>query len=181
MQGRRHAELAPEAPDPPVQVVDLGRTAGLDVLEHGRLVAVGDIRPGGVVDQLLGIGVEHDALGIRDRLALVDEPRDEGAEVGPLADTAVREARERADRVRRRVEDHLAPLAGACVVDRMSRHSRPRARVGEPLDGRHGNRPRLVRPERRVSFDVPLHDPRLEKLAGGERRSPDDALDVRCE
>ena len=47
-------------------------------------------------------------------------PRDERAQVGPLADAAVREPGERADRIRRRVEDHLAPL-------RPARVARPRA------------------------------------------------------
>ena len=56
-------------------------------------MAVGDIGPGGVVDQRLGIGVERDPLRGRDGLALVDEVRDERAEVGALADPAVREAR----------------------------------------------------------------------------------------
>ena len=48
--------------------------------------------------------------------------RDELAQVRPLAHPAVREARQRADRVRRRVEDHLAPLGRAPVGDRGGRH-----------------------------------------------------------
>ena len=62
---------------------------------------VRDVGTGGVVDELLGIGVEHDPLGGGDGLALVDEPGDERAEIRPLADAAVGEAGERADRVRR--------------------------------------------------------------------------------
>ena len=38
------AELAPEASDAAVQEVDLGLPARLDVLEHARLVPVGDVR-----------------------------------------------------------------------------------------------------------------------------------------
>ena len=42
--------LATESNDAAVQVVDLGRPSRLDVLQHRRLVVVGDVLLGGVVD-----------------------------------------------------------------------------------------------------------------------------------
>ena len=47
-----------EADDAAVEVVDLRRTVRFDVLEHRRLVVVGDLRLGCVVDQFLWIGIE---------------------------------------------------------------------------------------------------------------------------
>ena len=55
--------------------------------------------PGGVVDQLLGVGVELDALRRRDGLPLIDERADQPAETRVLADTAVRETGEGPDRI----------------------------------------------------------------------------------
>ncbi len=169
---------APKRDDAAVQVVDLGAPARLDVLEHAGLVVVGHLGPGRVIDQGLGIGVEGDALSARDGLALVDQAADERAQVGALADAPVREARERAERIRGRVEDDLAPLRRARVGDGVGRHARPRAGVGQALDLVHRRRLRLERPERRVALDVPLHDAGLEQLAGREGRAADHALDV---
>ena len=97
-------------------------------------MAVGDLRLRRVVDELLGIGVERDPLRRRDSLALVDERAHERAQVGPLAHAAVREPGQRADRVRRGVEDDLAPLRRARVGDGRRRHPAARARVRKPLD-----------------------------------------------
>ena len=80
-----------EASDAAVQVVDLGRPPRLDVLQHRRLVVVRDVLARGVVDELLRIVVELDALRGGDGLALVDEAGDERAQVRALADAAVRE------------------------------------------------------------------------------------------
>ena len=123
-----------EAGDAAVQVVDLRRPPRLDVLQHRRLVVVRDVLARGVVDQPFGIGVELDPLRRGDGLALVDEAGDERAQVRALADAAVREPRQRAERVRRGVEDHLAPLRAARVGDGARRHARARARIGEALD-----------------------------------------------
>ena len=101
--------------------------------------------------------------------------------VGPLADAAVREPGERAERVRRRVEDHLAPLRAARVGDRVRRHAAARAGVGEPLDLLERRRRSLERAERRVALHVPLHDAGRDDLPGRERRAADHALDVRGE
>ena len=167
-----------EADDAAVQVVDLGAPPRLDVLEHAGLVVVAHLGLGGVIDQRLGVGVEHDALGAGDRLALVDQAAHERPQVGPLADAPVREAGERAERIRGRVEDDLAPLRRSRIGDGVRRHARAGARIGQPLDllGRRGLR--LERPERRVALHVPLHDARLEHLAGRERRAADHAPDV---
>ena len=127
-------EAVAEADDAAVQVVDLGAPARLDVLEHAGLVVVAHLGLGGVVDQRLGVGVERDALGARDGLALVDQAADERAQVGPLADAAVRQAGERAERIRGRVEDDLAPLRRPRVGDRVRRHAGARAGVGQALD-----------------------------------------------
>ena len=150
----------------------------LDVLEHARTVVVGHVGPGGVVDQRLRVGVQLDPLRGGDRLALVDEPGDERAQRRVLADAPVREAGERADRVRRRVEDQLPPLRAARVGDRLRRHPGAGARVGEALDLGERRRARLERAERRVALHVPLHVARLEDAAGRERRAADHALDV---
>ena len=97
----------------------------------------------------------------------------------PLADAAVREPGERADRIRRRVEDHLAPLRAARVGDRARRHAAARARVGEPLDRRRTARgcgsygPSVVSP-----FTSHCTCPGSSDLPGGERRAADHALDV---
>ena len=155
------------------------RRPRLDVLEHAGLVVVGHLALRGMVDQRLGIGVELDALGARDRLALVDQAAHERAQVGPLADAPVRQARERAERVRGRVEDHLAPLRRARVRDRVRRHAGARAGIGEALDllGRRAGCGSNGR-ERRVALDVPLHEPGLEQLARRKGRAADHALDV---
>ena len=102
-------------------------------------------------------------------------PRDERGSVGSLADAAVGEAGQRADRVRRRVEDHLAPLRRTRVGDRGGRHPGPRARVGEPRDLVGAAGLRLERAERRVALHVPLHVAGLEQLAGREGRAADHA------
>ena len=81
--------------DAAAQVVDLRRTAPLDVLEHARLVVVRDVQACGVVDELLRVRVESDPLRGGDRLPFVDERADEGAEIGPLAHAAVREPGQR--------------------------------------------------------------------------------------
>ena len=121
---------------------------------------------------VLGVGVELDPLRRGDRLSLVDETGDERAQVGPLADTAVRQAGERPDRVRRRVEDDLPPLRAAGVRDRLGRHAAARARLGEPFDLRGGRRLRLERAERRVAPHVPLNVAGFDDLPGGEGRAP---------
>jgi hypothetical protein len=59
-----------ERDDRAVQKVDLGLAAGLDVLQHGRLVPVGDVPAGGVVEELLRAHVEDDPLRVRDRAPL---------------------------------------------------------------------------------------------------------------
>jgi hypothetical protein len=169
--------LPAEADDAAVEIVDLRRPPRLDVLQHRRPVVVRDVLARRVVDQLLGIGVELDPLRRGDGLALVDEAGDERAEVGALADPAVREPGQRADRVRRGVEDHLPPLRATRVLDGVGRHPGARAGVGQALDLRERGAP-VVGAERRVALHVPLHVPRLEEPARGERRAPDDALDV---
>src|SRR5205823_8440109 len=62
VEWRRHAALLAEADDAAVEVVDLRLPPRLDVLEHRRLVAVGDLELRTVVEQLRGIGIELDAL-----------------------------------------------------------------------------------------------------------------------
>ena len=129
----------------------------------------------------LRVGVEGDPLGGGDRLALVDEPGDERAEVGALADAAVREPGERADRVRRGVEDHLSPLRRARVGDRLGGmpprvQASARGSISAACE-----RARLERPESGVALHVPLHEAGLEQLAGRERRPADHARDVRGE
>jgi len=57
-------------------------------------------------------------------------------------------------------------------------HAAAGARVGETPNLRERGRLRLVRTERRVALDVPLHEPRLEDLSRRERRAADHALDV---
>ena len=113
-----------------------------------------------------------------DGLALVDEPGHERAQVGALADAAVREPRQRAERIRRRVEDHLAPLRAARVGDGVGRHPRARARVGETLDLVRRRGLRLERAERRVALHVPLDVTGREHAARRERGAADHALDV---
>ena len=74
--------------------------------------------------------------------------RHERAQVRPLADAAVRQAGERAERVRRGVEDHLAPLRAARVGDRVRRACRracrrrrgARSRPAAPAAARTGRR-----------------------------------------
>ena len=97
-------------------------------------MVVRDVGLRGVVDELLGICVERDALRSRHRLPLADERADERAQVGALAHAPVREAGEGADGVRRGVEDDLAPLRGPRVRDRRRRHAAARTGVGESLD-----------------------------------------------
>ena len=130
----------PNRPMPPFRKSTSVRPSGLDVLEHARLVPVGDLGLRCVVDQLLGVGVQDDPLRGCDGLALVDETRDERAERDVLADPPVRQARQSTDRVACRVEDHLAPLRGSRIVDRVRRHARARAGVGETLDLRARSR-----------------------------------------
>ena len=160
IQRRRHLVLAPEADDTAVEIVDLRPPSRLDVLEHRRFVVVRNLRLCRMVDQRFGIGVEHDALRRRNGLALVDETGDERTQVGPLAYPPVRQAGERADRVGRRVEDHLAPLRAARVGDSSRRHAAARARVCELDDLLEGRVAEGAK--RRIAFDVPLHVSGLE-------------------
>src|SRR2546423_584760 len=55
VEGRRHAPPLAETDAPAVQIVDLGRPTGLDVLQHRRLVVVGHLRLRGVVDEVFRI------------------------------------------------------------------------------------------------------------------------------
>ena len=103
---------------------------------------------------------------------------DHRAEVGPLAHAPVREAREGADRVRRRIEDDFAPLRTAGVRNGVRGHACAGARVCEPLDLVSRRRARLERAERRVSLHVPLHDAGSQDLPCRKRRPADDAPDV---
>ena len=116
VQRRRHADVGAGAHDAAVEGVDLGRPVRERVLEHARLVVV--VLAGGAVDHGLGIGVEHDAERVRDAPPLGDEAAGHRAQVGPVAQLAVREARQRGERVRRRVEQQLRPLGAASVVER---------------------------------------------------------------
>src|SRR2546430_16013859 len=68
VQRRRHSVLAPEADDTAVEIVDLRRATRFDVLEHRRLMAVGDLRLRRVVDQIFGVCIEDDPLCSGDRL-----------------------------------------------------------------------------------------------------------------
>ena len=106
--------LAPEADDAAVQEVDLGLPPRLDVLEHARLVVVGHVGPRRVVDQLLRIGVELDALRGGDRLALVDEPGDERAQAG-------------SSQTRPCVSPVSAPIGFVAALKITFRHCGPRA------------------------------------------------------
>ena len=131
-----------------------------------------------MVDELLGIRVERDPLRAGDGLSLVDERADDRAQVGPLAHAAVREPGERADRVRRGVEDDLAPLRGSRIGDGRRGHPAARARVREPRDLVRVRRLRLEGAERRLALDVPLHDAGLDDLPRRKRRAADDPRDV---
>ena len=179
LSGVGDAEAAAEADDAAVQVVDLGAPARLDVLEHAGLVVVGHLALRGVVDQRLGIGVEGDPLRARDGLALVDQAADQRAQVGPLADPPVREAGERAERVRGRVEDDLAPLRGPRVGDGVRRHAGARAGVGQALDllgivaGCGSKGPNVVSP-----LTSHCTTPGSSTLPGREGRAADHAPDV---
>ena len=141
-------------------------------------MVVGDVGPGGVVDQVLGVGVEHDPLRDRDRLALVDEARDERAERTVLADAPMCEAGQRADRIRGCVEDHLAPLGAARVGHGGRGQAGAGTRLGEALDLFERRRPRLEGAERGVALDVPLHVAGLDDASRREGRPADHALDV---
>ena len=157
-------ELAPEARDAAVQVVDLGRAPRFHVLEHARFVIVRDVGSGGVVDQLLRVRVEDDPLRGRDRLALLDERTHECAQVRPLADAPVRQPGERADRVRGGVEDHLAPLRRPCVrhggVGIPPRvHASASRSTSSSGAGLGSNGPSVVSP-----LYVPLHETRAERI-----------------
>ena len=125
-----------------------------------------------------GSASSDDPLRGGDGLALVHERAHDRAQVGPLADAPVRESRQRADGIRRSVEDDLAPLRRSRVGDGRRRHPAARARVREPRDLVRAGRLRLERAERRLALHVPLHDAGLEDLPGRERRSADDARDV---
>ena len=129
----------PKRPMPPFKN-SISVCARLDVLEHARLVVVGDVGLRGVVDELLGIGVEDDpcapATAFPSSTSALTIARRSGR-----SHAAVREPGERADGVRRGVEDDLAPLRRPGVRDRRvgmpprvhasaSARSRPHARAG---------------------------------------------------
>ena len=111
-----------EVDDGAVQEVDLGGPARLDVLQHRRLVVVGDLLAGGKLEQLLRGHVERDPLRVGHGPPLGHDRPGEVAR-RRLGDAPVREARERADRIRRGVEDQLAPLGSARVRERVRRHA----------------------------------------------------------
>ena len=129
-------------------------------------MVVGDLGPRRVVDQLLGVGVEHDPLRGRDGLALVDEPRDEPRAAPGRSQTrpCVRPVSAPIGFVAalKITLRHCGPRASATAC---RRHAGARAGVGEALDLLERRRARLERPERRVALDVPLHDAGLEDLA----------------
>ena len=105
----------PNSDDAAVQIVDLSLPARLDVLQHRRLVVVGDLGARRVVDQLLGIRVEHDPLRGRDGLPLVDE--------------AARRARAAAgcSQTRPCVSPVSAPIGFVAALKITLRHCGPRA------------------------------------------------------
>src|SRR5438067_6419628 len=104
-----------------VDQLELGRPAGLDVLEHRREMPVAALRREDV--HLPRVVVQLDARGCGYRLSLVDEVADEVAEVEELRRLGevevVRELRQRGDAVHRRVEDQLRPLRRAQVRERL--------------------------------------------------------------
>ena len=172
VERRVDAVAVAERDDRAVQEVDLGLAAGLDVLEHRRLVPVGDVLAGGVVEELLGAHVEHDPLRVGDGASLGHHRPGELAG-RRLGDLPVRAPGQRGDRVRGGVEDQLPPLGAARVRERMGRHPGARARVGERLDRRHRRRARLERADVRVALRVPADVARLDHVARRERRAAD--------
>src|SRR5207237_5486790 len=124
------------------------------------------VGPGCVVDQLLGIRVELVALRSGDRLPLVDQARGERAKIVALADAPMRQSGERTERVRRSVEDHLAPLRAASVGDRARRHPATSTGVGQQLDLLERCGTLLEGAERRVALHVPLQDAGLDDSYG---------------
>src|SRR5207237_10309772 len=95
-----------------------------------------------------------------------------------LADAPMREPGESADRVRRGVEDHLAPLGPAGVGDRLRGQAGTGAGLGEALDLLLRRRARLEGAERRVAPHLPADVSGLDEPPGRERRPADDALGV---
>ena len=72
----------------------------------------------------------------------------------------------------------LRHCGGRASATALGGHPGPGAGVRERLDRGEVDRARLEWPERRVALHVPLHDTRLEHLAGRERRAADHAVDV---
>ena len=95
-----------------------------------------------------------------------------------LGDAAVGEAGERSDRVRGGVEDQLAPLRAACVLERVRGHPPARARVGERLDLVHRRRARLERADVGIALRVPADVAGLDDVAGREGRAADHLANV---
>src|ERR671918_1611900 len=126
VQRNGNAELLRLADERARDQVDLRRAAGLDVLEHRRIV--GAATPGGEDVHLPRILVERDSGGLRDPLALLDELVDEVAEIGrelPVGEVVVvRKAGEGRYRVDGGVEDQLRPLGGAQVGEGASPEAR---------------------------------------------------------
>ena len=138
----------PKSDDAAVQEVHLGLPPRLDVLQHRRLVAVA--RPRAAPRSRSAPPDRSRARSPAPRRPPCPRRRAarRAARSGGCSQTrAVREPGQRAERVRRRVEDHLAPLRPARVGDRVRRHPGARARVGEPLDLGDGAGLRLERPE----------------------------------
>ena len=92
MQRHRHAEPLGLPDERAGDVLDLGRAAGLDVLEHRRVVPAAALRGEDV--HLPRVLVQLDAGRRGDLLALLDQAVDEVAEVARLL--ARREVRSRA-------------------------------------------------------------------------------------
>src|SRR5204862_397526 len=126
------------------------------------------------------IAVKLDAQGFGDRFAFREEVVEKHAGGREACSGAMVQQRERADGIRRSVENKLGPLCAACVFQRDDAHATAIQQRRELFDKIVGSVRWFERPHPSVPADVKADMARFDEMAGGKGGATNYVLHVLC-